>query len=245
MNITKPQLPDSAKEFPEFARKHLDCRGLLDKSGGILCSSYKTLEHQPNGIYLLGINPGGESGSGPCLKKDIRNLKKDIRNLKKDIRKRMDHRCLGEDWSTTLWTRVCWLLIELGQDPREVCASNLIFLQSRDVNALKLLAKRLGKTWRCLADDCWQVHEAILGIVRPKMILVYGELPYTYLKNIKDRENGYIDPETTPCGKIKGFQLSINGKLTSVVGVPHMSGGRPSYNPIEKEDVVKWIRGKL
>lgn len=76
-----------------------------------------------------------------------------------------------------LQRRVIWLLERLGLDPREVAASNPIFPRSREV---------AGSEFGKLSRLCWPVHEQMLNIVLPQLVIAYGngrQSPYRFLFN--------------------------------------------------------------
>ncbi|MEN8108648.1 MAG: hypothetical protein ABFS22_11660 [Pseudomonadota bacterium] len=212
-------------EIPGIARKNLAC--LLNESGSILYSSHETLK--PNDVYLLGFNPGGEGGN--TLSSSIDQLLENQANAYLD-------ECWGNrnaSWKkgeAPLQKRVCWLLERLGFEPREVCASNLIFLRSRDAK---------GINYR-LAEQCWPVHEAIMKIVKPKLILAFGNSkvsPYRYLYRMF---GGTEEDNTPPSGhgnwRIRGFETEIDNQPIYVAGLPHLS----RYNITGQESVIDWLK---
>src|SRR5947209_4211108 len=84
---------------------------------------------------------------------------------------------LDTTWSgrDVLQIRVIWLLTALGRHPRSVAASNLSFVRSRDARSSEV---------RKYAEVCWPVHEASLEIVKPRLVIVYGNSvgsPYSFL----------------------------------------------------------------
>ena len=213
-------------EIPKIAKRSL--ANLLDEPGGILYSSHETLK--PNDVYLLGFNPGGINGEP--LSKSINMLLKNTSNA-----------YLDESWENgigswekgeaPLQKRICWLLETLGFNPRNVCASNLIFLQSRKANDISF----------SLAKQCWPVHEAILEIINPKLIITFGNSnvsPYNFLRSMY---NGIEETISSGHGnwKVKGFSTTINNKEVYIAGLPHLS----RYDPIGKEKVIAWLRNKL
>jgi len=145
------------KEVQNFARKEL--ASFLDEPGSILYSSHKTLK--PGDVYLLGFNPGGAGGNP--LKFSIDSMLFDESNayLDESWENRNGSWAKGE---APLQKRICWLLRRLKLNPREVCASNLIFFQSRE-------AKDINYS---LAETCWPIHEAILEVLQPKLIICFG-----------------------------------------------------------------------
>lgn len=202
----------------------------LQESGSVLYSDNNTL--QAGDIYLMGFNPGGTGG--PALGQQIDLLASKTTNA-----------YLDEDWSNDngswpageapLQRRVIWVLEQLGYQPRNVCSSNLIFLQSRQAQEIDYH----------LADVCWPIHQKIISIVKPKLIIAFGNSglsPYNYLNN---KFNAGHSSEFTPSGHgdwcIKGFQAEINNQNTYIVGLPHLS----RYSPIGKHDIIEWIKTRI
>lgn len=208
------------------ARVHL--APILEKPGGIIYSSHETLK--PADIYLLGFNPGGSDGCP--IKQNISKLLTNTENsyLDQEWKNGIGEYPRGE---APLQKRVQWLLKELGQDPREVCASNLIFAQSRQASDISY----------GIAKTCWPVHEDILRIVKPKLIIAFGNSevsPYRYLHTMflgqeEVQESGH------GTWKLKGFQTQINSESVYVAGLPHLS----RYSPIGKHHVIEWLLEKL
>lgn len=209
-------------DIPRIAQEHL--ADLLQEPGGILNSSHETL--RPGSVYLLGFNPGGSNG--PPLRQSITAMLSHNKNA-----------YLDESWSNgngswepkkaPLQRRVLWLLEQLGLEPRQVCASNLIFLQSRGTKDVSY----------SLADKCWPVHEAIIEIVKPKMIIAFGNSDYSPYAFLRSMFGGM--EETMPSGhgtwKLKGFQCRVSDRPTYVAGLPHLSW----YKPEGKPGVVQWL----
>lgn len=201
---------------------------LMNEPGSILYSDHLTLK--PGLLYLLGFNPGGSGGNSLST-----NLVKLLNN--------QDNAYLDECWNNRngswekgqapLQKRVCWLMRSLGFNPREVCASNLIFFQSRKSTDINFN----------LAKICWPVHEAILEIVKPRLIITFGNSnlsPYRYLHNIFNGKEEYY-PSGHGEWRVKGFETSINNRETYVVGLPHLS----RYNPIGRDAVLGWLKSKI
>jgi uracil-DNA glycosylase len=60
----------------------------------------------------------------------------------------------------------------LGEEPRDVCATNLIFKGSTDAQ---------GAGYPKLAKPCWQVHAAIIEIVQPEAIITFGVQAFEFV----------------------------------------------------------------
>lgn len=198
---------------------------LMSQPGGILYSSFKTLKL--GDLYFLGYNPGGEGPDGPTVADSLADMPSKTWNDFIDL-----------EWTTvagqsTLQLRVKWVLENLGYNVEDVCSSNLIFVQSRD-------AKGVPERY---ADVCWPVHEAILAVVQPKLILCCGNShvsAFAYLHRKFGGEIQYSPKGVAQHGDwaIKAFRAELIGQPNLVVGFPHLS----RYNPIGKQQIIEWIR---
>lgn len=212
-----------------FAHAERSLAPVLAKSGGILYSSVNTLTQ--GDIYVLGLNPGGESG--PSIYEHLVALPGKV-----------DNSYIDESWENRagcyppggapLQRRLKWLVESLGYDLRQICASNLIFMRSPDAS---------GINYPMDADLCWPVHEQIINVVRPKLILSFGNSSVSPYEFLRQRFTG--DEEWMPSGHgtwmCKGFMAAAQGHKFYVAGLPHLS----RYSPINKANVVDWLRGKM
>ena len=214
--------------LPKHARKVL--RDLLADPGELIYSSHETLA--PGSLYLLGLNPGGS---------DPRKVGEHIDQMLD----RTDNSFLDEEWTNRqkkhaageapLQKRVRWLLKALGEEPESVCASNLIFTTSRDADSM------------CfgLAGICWPVHLAVLSLVRPKMIICFGngqKSPYAFIKALcKGTEDEEFLYGKHTRQRAKCLRTEIDGHKVVVVGLAHLS----RFNVIGEAGLVGWIRERL
>lgn len=205
------------QELSTFSEKQL--KDILSMSGEVLYSGAATLRQ--GDVYLLGHNPGGDANSShlPTVARSLRELPT------KRINSYLDTKWTGR---ATLQRRVIWLLERLGLNPRRVSASNLIFARSRDV---------ASSQFERLADLCWPVHEQIIKIVQPRLVIVYGnsgDSPYSFLV----RRFAAEDEEQFPSGHgnwmCRAFRVRDSFQ---VVGLPHLSRYAISAHP----EVIDWI----
>ena len=198
---------------------------ILDRKGEVIYSSHESLKK--GDIYLLGLNPGGEGYI--TINKHLNDL------LSKDTNSYLD-----ESWtnSVTTWPkgeaplqkRVHFLLNALGYNTREVCASNLIFVTSKSANEINY----------GLAGYCWRFHELLLDIIKPKIVLCFGisdVSSYSFLLSLYEGEESTIKASHGKW-KCRAFTTTINGRKTTVVGIPHLS----YYNIVGKAEVIDWIK---
>ena len=155
---------------------------VLDESEAILYSAWKTL--CPGRYYILGLNPGGNTG--PTIRECLNELNNYTENA-----------YLDEDWSSKtsnhgvgghpLQVHLKSLFQSLGYDLRNICACNLIF--SRSTN-------QYGAYYPAKANLCWEVHKMIINIVQPQILLVFGNgsiSTYNYLQKstMSSFQNGH------------------------------------------------------
>lgn len=206
-----------------FARHQL--APILDMSGRVLYSAAETLKPYP--LYLLGHNPGG-SPENPAFDT--------IRSSLDLLPSKTTNNYLDESWAgcdvgrSRLQTRVCGLLEALGHEPRDVPASNLVFVRSRDAGTSQLDR---------FADVCWPVHEQILAIVRPKVVIVFGNSagsPYSFFAQKYGAQNKITVPSGHGSWLCKAFEVP---GLFRVVGLPHLS----RYKITAHAQVIDWLKG--
>lgn len=213
-------------EIPNIAKKELF--GVLSEPGSILYSSHETLK--PGDVYLLGFNPGGADGNP--VEQSINSLLTNTANAYLDESWK-NHNGKWANGEAPLQKRVQWILGSLGLNTREVCASNLIFFQSRKASDISY----------AIAEKCWPVHMAILNIVKPKLIIAFGNSdisPYGYLHSMFGGKEDVL-PSGHGNWTVKGFSCNINGHNLYVAGLPHLS----RYSPIGKGEVIEWLSQKI
>lgn len=210
-----------AAELRDFSRPLL--APIATRSGRVLYSSADTL--RPGSLYLLGLNPGGN----PVVEMET------VADSLEDLPARKMNAYLDESWKgkdngrSVLQLRVQWILQELGFATRDVCASNLIFVRSIGAS---------GCGYPQTAQLCWPVHERILNIVQPKLILVFGisgVSPFQFLRN--QLQPAGVVYQHSGHGSWRCFGFSTHSGL-KVIGLPHLS----RYAIDRRPQVVEWIR---
>lgn len=212
------------KDFISEARNKL--KPILSEKGCLLYSAVNTLTR--GNVYTLGLNPGGDpSNSIMTIGNNLDNLSNYHENA-----------FLDEEWSNKRQYQKGQhplqknMQILFGDKLREICSSNLIFVQSQDKD---------GARFYELADLCWSVHRLVLDIVQPSMLIVFGigsVSPYSYLiKKMADKE-----PISFPSGHGKwscySFNVKDENRRFKVIALPHLSW----YSLKEKNAVIEWIK---
>lgn len=210
---------DQVSSLARAARVQLS--PILANSGNILYSAAETL--RPGPVYLLGLNPGGDPKA-----REERTIEAALASLPT----KRTNAFLDEMWAghvageSVLQRRIRVLLEGLGLAVRDVCASNLIFQRSVSAEDLQ---------FRSLAALCWPVHERIIEIVRPKVIITFGNGPKSPYSFVRD-SLGATKQEAFPSGHGTWNCLLSFSDRAAVVGVPHLS------RYAIRSEVITWIR---
>lgn len=221
----------------------LQQEGMLDKSGGVLYSSANTLavrNTREGRVLLMGTNPGGDA---ELLRKYT--VGRDLDSLDAGVKK---NAYTSEDWISLgadvddpknygkhrMQQHVLGLARMLRLEISEICATNLFFSRSRNLNNLS------WKAFCALADSCWRIHELIIRIVRPSLILAFGNngpSSYAYLRcrfgeNVPVEwwlRSGYSN------WWIKRSKITFDNRPISLIGLPHLSYYAPEQQLAAKE----------
>jgi hypothetical protein len=206
--------------------QHLHDAQMHDWCGKVLYSGVNTLKK--GNIYMLGYNPGGDPVKEPMT------LAQHVEQSPLDWNEYIDAMWmprgrLCQAGQALLQRRVRWLLEQLGQQPREVCASNLIFRRSKD-------RKQLGSSYeqQKMADQCWPIHKWIMEQVQPHIVLCIDSDAFKYIcrrEQLNDIEQFAAGHGNWQCNATKlkdGTQL---------ISVPNLSLYAIDYHP----EVVSWI----
>jgi len=135
------------------------------RSGSVFYSGRRAFG-QPSDIYILGLNPGG----CPCdqakdtIDRDLEAITGQDREYWSAYR---DDRWTGEPGESVMQLRVRYLLKQLGLNPREVPASNVVFVRSRRERDLR-------REKSALLSSCWPFHEAVIRQLGIRNILCFG-----------------------------------------------------------------------
>jgi hypothetical protein len=218
--------------FVEDARVTL--APVLGRAGGILYSAAKTL--RPGQLYIMGLNPGGnpENSQPHNIGKSLDQLPQ--RTCNAYIDEAWDSRARQlEKGQAPLQRRIAFLAQSFGCALEDVCATNLIFMQTRSARDLDFNRD---------AERCWPVHEMMLAMVRPKLILAFGNSaisPYGYLRKMHSSASETKIPAGHGSWECKSFTTQIAGAQASVVGFPHLS----RYSPMNKPALMEWLNAKV
>ena len=152
---------------------------LKRKSGSVFYSG-RTSFSSPSDLYILGTNPGGSPTNAPeyLISKNIDDV------LHRKPLDWFDYKdgCWGDrpPGEHYLQKNMLHLLKQANKNVREVPASEVVFLRSKDVRELESC---YGKSYKEVADECWPFHEAVINELGIRVIVVYGTRSGRYVRS--------------------------------------------------------------
>lgn len=220
------------QELIEFIKDEL--KEKIKEPGETLYSSVDVF--RKGDVYFMGTNPGGENNYS--IEEDLEKLISKTTNgyLDEVWETRKGKPKAGED---TLQIRATMLMNEIGYDMRSICSSNLIFFKSRNLNELEY-------NFNKAADLCWPIHEKILSVVQPKLIIAFGNSdensPFSYIRNRFKIQSKEIEMMKIGHGNYnaKSFQISNETINCHFVALPHLSRFM-----IKNTEIYSWIKSKI
>lgn len=160
--LTEMQIKDQNEEKIE----------ILEQSGTVFYTSYLTLLN-PNGVYLIGTNPGGGNDEKNKSNKEYEKIRENLDNF---INKGKDYNAYlsKEDWGKSYYKEGIKNIFEiLGVDLKMTCGSNIVFQRSRSEKEIDNFK-----------DEYVYAHDYIINkIINPSVIIAIGDKPYYTLIN--------------------------------------------------------------
>ena len=148
---------------------------LLERSGKVFYSGRNAFSALCP-IYMLGVNPGGSPDNYPA--ETVGNHTESVLNtLPHDWSAYRDESWEGAAPGTYgMAPRVLHLLKHLGLSPGAVPASNLVFARSRREGDIQ------RNDMSEMADACWPFHDYAIKLLRPRVILCFGQTAGKYVR---------------------------------------------------------------
>lgn len=149
---------------------------ILNRSGSVFYSGRSAFA-VPSDLYVLGLNPGG---SPIAQSKETVGL--DLADWQHNVPTRWSAYA-DESWEAKppgtcgMQPRVLHLFDRLGRDPRDVPASNVVFVRSTTEATLQAEKASLLKL-------CWPVHDAVISHLGAKTILCFGGTAAGWVRDI-------------------------------------------------------------
>jgi hypothetical protein len=138
---------------------------LYDRSGKVFYSGRAAFS-VPSALYLLGLNPGGSP-----VQQSEQTIGRNLEAWRSRPDRWSDYR--DESWAGMppgtygMAPRILHLFEKLSLDPREVPASNVVFVRSS--READLAAEKQD-----LLDKCWRVHSAVIEALSISTVVCLG-----------------------------------------------------------------------
>jgi hypothetical protein len=209
---------------------------LLDRSGSVFYSGRQAFSGTKP-IYLLGLNPGGDpvEMSDETIRLQVKQVLERTQNNWSAYR--------DESWGNApkgtwrMQPRVRHLIAQLGLDPGEVPASNIIFVRSREAHGI--VAER-----NALAAKCWPFHQRVITELRVQTVICFGNEAgwWVRLKMGADRLVGEFFEVNNRRWGSSAFQ-NMSGKV--VITLSHPSRSDWASPPCDPSSFVRAHCGTL
>lgn len=203
---------------------------ILDRSGSVFFSGQENIV--PGKLYVLGYNPGGPVGkhAGPEF-----SIRASLSNTRAGWSEYIDGR---DSLKSGFYPNVLSMFQHVGADPTSNLSTNAIFERTSSSGKLK----NAGKLW----STCWPVHQLLLSIVRPRVILCLGSKTFDLLK-IKSLTGVSVDEPDAATGdgcirREAVFEVAPSVRhQCMLVGLPHPGGvsGNIYWRPLSARAIAK------
>lgn len=195
---------------------------ILDRSGSVFFSGQENIA--PGKLYVLGYNPGGpvEKHAGPEF-----SIRASLSNTRAGWSEYVD----GQgSLKSGFYPNVLSMFQHVGADPTSTLSTNAIFERTSSSGKLKNAAK--------LWSTCWPVHQLLLSIVRPRVIVCLGGKTFDLLK-IKSFTGASVDEADAATGDgwiRREAVFEVKPRIEHrclLLGLPHPGGaaGNRYWNP--------------
>ena len=229
--------------------KKLEDIGFSEEPGSILYSGNETLVE--GDFYFLGENPGGNTNLSVANDTVMNQLKRTDKTFNEYFQGIWKQRnpSPSPPGGATLQLRIKILFSRLGINLRKTCSSNLNFVRSPVLSELHLNEKMAQ-------EKCWEIHQIILSIVKPKIVIVFGDSARDFIiskmKIIEESE-----PYSLPSRNKEYIFRSIRGTLQldstgsehkiCLLSTPHLSRfkvdarGDETNNAYDARTAIDWM----
>lgn len=178
---------------------------------------------RPGGVYLLGLNPGGDEKLNTGNEGWV-GCKPNIFRTVPETEGARGHLCsmgCNNDGKapTQLHDRILHLLEKIVKvNVEDACVSNLIFCQSKNQSELRGNIKK----W---VDGCWSVHRAVLEEIKPRVVITFGKTTYMQMLGKMKEDGRVFSDERTENAGWGNWKIRIASETDGVVviGLPHLS----------------------
>lgn len=199
---------------------------ILPRSGSVFYTGKSAFQSE-SPLYLLGLNPGGD----PQAQRDNTVAKhiSEFRGRARPWSAYADDSWEGAPPGTWgMQPRVLHMLAKLRLDPRQVPASNVVFVRSRGESDLR-------DQKPMLLDECWPVHEAVITTLSVRVVVCFGGTAGRWVRERLEAQEYYDSfRETNARGWASEAHRSAEGKFVVTVTHPGRADWRnPAADPTD------------
>lgn len=219
--MTRPEAEDHVRAIKEILGN------TITESGHIFYNNYQTLKRGK--YYLLGLNPGGveyETNSEATIDNSFNKFLAE------------GYWEYAEEWASghPIFKNLTCIAEELGIELRQVFTSNLVFKRSRNEASMD----------RTIYDKCLQVHDLVIDIIKPEVIISFGRDTKVHLiKHLQNKGFKFSGSEYIASGhgnwKIIVDKCDLDGRSLRIVNFPHFS----RYRICGRDNVIQEVIKKL
>jgi hypothetical protein len=194
--------------------------GILHRHGRVMMSGWDTVTVRPSPrYYVLAINPGAEEVDPPPAGESVGD------SLLED----------QDGWSYWLdeaephhRERFKSVMEGLGVEPRSVPVSNALFLRGRGVETYPQGSDA------AFAAHCAPVHELLLGIVEPRVVVCFGNDAWRFLVGRPSPSHWRFNPDVS-------FEAAGIRYSCGVLLLPHFARGGPAASKRNADTLTQAI----
>ena len=199
-------------------------QSLYGRSGSVFYSGRSAFE-SPSRLYILGLNPGGspteqaDETIGHHLS-NWQNLPEHWSAYKDDVWRGMPAGTCG------MQPRVLHMFNRLGLDPREVPASNVVFVRSNREAAL-------AAEKNALLQQCWPVHRAVIDNLGSKTIVCFGGTAGSWVRGLigADKKIGEFIEQNARRWRSEAYESSTGERVVTVTHPSIADWRNPAADP--------------
>ena len=234
----------------EKIKNKLESLGISQEKGSIIYSGNETL--RKGRFYFMGINPGGHSDEYSSKFPDTIKNQLLRKNTNENFNEYLDGKWQNKNTKATLpgksllQKRIQYLFKEIDVNIRDVFSTNLVFIRSSTTN-------KFPYKWNEEVEKCWKIHEILLSIVNPEIIITFGLEPYEFIKDkmILEQEDFHAVKSKKSIKYFTHLSGYLYDKKIRIISIPHLSRfkidakGKSHNDLYDVRAALSWLKEKV
>ena len=197
----------------------------------------------------MGINPGGHSDEDSVKIQDT--IKNQLLRENTNFNEYLDGKWKNKNrislpGKSLLQKRIQYLFKEIDVNIRDVFSTNLVFIRSSTTN-------KFPYKWNEEVKKCWKIHEILLSIVNPEIIITFGLEPYEFIKDkmILEQEDFHAVKSKKSIKYFTHLSGYLYDKKIRIISIPHLSRfkidakGKNNNDLYDAREGLSWIKDKI